>query len=124
MAPSLLGFSGPNIVRLRRRMNWGGGGGRGKCARAAAGGMPRFCFSPDEGKAPWSSAGAMEGPPHQRVTPTLVPALPPADTESNGRAGAPQNPRRLDVSLPGDGGGVLKEAFCHLRAEPSEAKAE
>ena len=51
--------------------------------------MTRFCFSPDEGRAPWSSVGAKEGPPHHRVTPTLVPALPPADMESNERAEAP-----------------------------------
>lgn len=39
------------------------GGGRGKRARAAGAGMTRFCFSPDEGRAPWSSAGAKEGAP-------------------------------------------------------------
>ena len=79
----------PTLSCLEEERTGERGGGRGKRARAAGAGMTRFCFRPDEGRAPWSSVGAKEGPLHHRVTPTLVPALPPADMESNERAEAP-----------------------------------
>jgi len=59
------------------------------------------------------------GPPHHRVTPTLVPALPPADMESNGGQKHHKIPEDWMRACQG-----TKEEFCHLRAEPSEAKAE
>lgn len=72
----------------------GRGVGWGKFARAAGAGMIRFCFSLDEGKAPWSSVGAKEGPLIRGWPPHLFQLSHQLHMESKGRAEAPTKSQR------------------------------